>query len=883
MSIDEIVRHTNSNLDSGLSSEEAQKRLSEFGANIIESGEKISVLKILFDNINNIIVYLLILASVVSFLMGDPIEGFAIIVAVVIAVLSGFISEYKAQKSVESLQNMIKTVSKVKRDSEIIEIESSKLVFGDLIFIETGDSITADARIIESKNFASIESALTGEAEAVEKEHDFLAEDDTTIGDRKNMVYTGTAATRGNAYAIITATGMDTEIGKISDMLNNNEKSSTPLEIQLDRLGKALIIFAAFVALVVSIVGILSGDEIYSVIKIGVILAIAAIPEALPAVSTITLAVGMKTMSTHNALVKSLSAVETLGSTTVICTDKTGTLTENQMTVKVVYTSDKKQYEIEGLGYVPKGDISEDGNVIEPKSESSLNSLIIAGVLCSNATIVNENNEYRVIGDPTEGGLIVLGKKASIEKSILEKNGYKRIGEIPFSSKEKFMATAYMHEDGTKTMYLKGAPDVLIDLANFDNDKIKELTGVNESFAEKGMRVLAIAEIKGYDGNGSEESMRIHMTKGIDLLGFTGIIDPPREDVKQAIKETQDAGIRVIMITGDHPKTARIIADKVGISNATKVITGKEMDNMSVDQLAKEIMTTSIFARVSPENKLQIVKALNIDNQVTAMTGDGVNDAPALNGADIGIAMGIRGTEVAKDASDMILTDDKFSTIVDAVKEGRVIFENIEKFVYFLFSCNVVEILAVLLTIIFRLPMPILALQILWLNLVVDILPAMSLAWEPGESDIMQRKPRDPKASIVNKKFLLKIAGNGILISLGSLAVFVYGISQGYSIEICRTMTFSTMAFGQLFHIFNVRHKNSFGIDKSLLRNPYLIGALVSSVLLQLIVVYVPFFNTVIGTMPLDSYKWFIIVLGSLIPTVLVQSYRLIPTKAKTQ
>lgn len=873
LSIDEIVEKTNSDLYTGLSEEEAKKRLSEFGENVIESGQKISALRIFFENANNIIVYLLIIASAAAFIMGDPVEGFVVIVAIAIAVLSGFISEFKAQKSVESLQNLIRTVTKVKRDSQIKEIDSTKLVFGDLVFIETGDSITADARIIDSKNFASIEAALTGEAEAVEKDYEFIGEEDTSIGDRKNMVYTGTAATRGNAYAIITGTGMDTEIGKISSMLDQEDKTATPLEEQLDKLGKTLIVFAALVALAVTIVGILSGEDVYLMIKVGVILAIAAVPEALPAVSTITLAIGMKSMANHNALVKSLAAVETLGSTTVICTDKTGTLTENQMTVKSLYLSNNKSYEIEGSGYTPKGKFFQDGREINPKDDGALSLLIMAGVLSSNATIVEEGNEYKAIGDPTEGGLIVLGKKASIEKSALEKSGYKRIGEIPFSSKEKFMATAYELKDGMKTIYIKGAPDILIEFANLEESKARELININEQFAEKGMRVLAIAQITEYEGNGSEESIRSHMKKGIELLGFTGIMDPPREDVKQAIKETQDAGIRVIMITGDHPKTAMIIAKKVGIANSDKVITGKQMDKMVDDELAKEIISTSIFARVSPENKLQIVRALKLDREVTAMTGDGVNDAPALNGADIGIAMGMRGTEVAKDASDMILTDDKFSTIVDAVKEGRVIFENIEKFVYFLFSSNVVEILAVFLTIVFRLPMPILALQILWLNLVVNVLPAMSLAWEPAEPGIMKRKPRDPKQSIVDKRFLTKIFRNGFLISVGSLMVFLYGISQGYAIEVSRTMTFSTMAFGQLLHIFNVRKKSGFGIEKTVFQNPFLIGALISSVVLQLIVVYVPFFNIVIGTIPLELNKWSIIILGAIIPTVIIQGF----------
>jgi Ca2+-transporting ATPase len=874
-SIEEIIETSNADVEQGLKSQEVKKRTEKYGANILETAEKVSLLKILFYNINNIIVYLLLIASFVAFLMGDPVEGVAIIIAILIAVLSGFISEYKAQKSVESLQKMTKTIAKVKREGEIKEIPSSEIVVGDLLFIEEGDSITADARLVKVKNFAAIESSLTGESEAVDKDSEFTSEEDTPLGDRKNMVYSGTAATRGNTYAIVTSTGMDTEIGKISGMLKNEDKEQTPLEKQLDKLGKTLILFAGIVAFLVTIVGIISGDDLYFIIKIGIILAIAAVPEALPAVSTITLARGMKTMASHNALVKSLPAVETLGSTTVICTDKTGTLTENQMTVKKIQLVDGKTYDVEGKGYEPEGKILEDESQVDLSKSPDLRALIEAAVLSSNATLTKEDNQYKIVGDPTEGGIVVLGKKISIDRTSLEEEKYKRIGEIPFNSTDKFMATAYEIDGQEKRLYIKGAPDTLIETMSDRDVSSETMLEMNDMLADEGMRVLAIGEIRNYKGDGSEESMRESIEKGIHLLGFTGIFDPPREDVKQVIKETQDAGIRVIMITGDHPKTASNIAKQIGMENHDEVITGKEMDKMSDETLAEKIRHTSIFARVSPENKLQIVRALNIDKEVTAMTGDGVNDAPALNGADIGIAMGIRGTEVAKDASDMILTDDRFSTIVDAIKEGRTIFDNIEKFVYFLFSCNVVEISVVFAAIILRLPMPIIALQILWLNLVVNVLPAMSLAWEPAEADIMKRNPRNPEQAIVTKSFIFKVLRNGGLIGLGSLIVFMVGLEFGYSEEVARTMAFSTMAFGQILHIFNVREKDSFGLDKTVFKNPNLIGALVISVCLQMIAVYLPFLNRVMETTPLDLSKWIIVIIGSVLPTLFIQLSRL--------
>lgn len=865
----------------GLSQQEAARRLAEFGPNAIAGGAGVSAWKILLHNLNNIIVYLLIVAAAVAFAMGDTVEGIAIIIAILIAVLSGFISEYKAQKSVESLQNLVKTIAKVVRDGTVRQVESTALVVGDLLFIEEGDSVTIDGRIIQTSNFACNESALTGESEAVEKEDAVLQGEKISIGDRKNMVHAGTAATRGNAYAIATSAGMDTELGRISSMLDQEKKSSTPLEQQLDKLGKTLIVISAVVALIVTVMGVLAGEQLYAMIKIGIILAIAAVPEALPAVSTITLALGMRTMASHNALVKNLPAVETLGSTTVICTDKTGTLTENQMTVTKVHVVSEAAYEVEGTGYSPVGNILSGDKEVLLDEHEDLAKLIHAGVLCSNATLVEEDG-YSVIGDPTEGALVVLGRKASIDRKSLEAHGFTRIGELPFNSRDKYMVTAYTDKSGSNRLYIKGASDILIGLSKSPDAVSRSLTGANDALADQGLRVLAIGEIDDYTGDGSEQSIREAMEAGFTLLGLVGIIDPPREDVKEAIREAREAGIRVIMITGDHPKTAKIIAGRIGMDQSGEVITGAMMDDMSTEELAEKILVTSIFARVSPENKLQIVHALNADHEVTAMTGDGVNDAPALNGADIGIAMGIRGTEVAKEASDMILTDDRFSTIVDAVREGRVIFDNIEKFIYFLFSCNFIEIMVIFAAIVLRVPMPILALQILWLNLVVDVLPAMSLAWEPGEPGVMKRKPRDPQKAIVTRSFLIKVLGNGALIGLGTFAAFVISLWSGMDETIARTIAFSTLAFGQLLHIFNVREKESFGFDKSLLKNPFLLLSLALSAVLQLLVIYLPFFNRVMETAPLNAGHWLFVLAGSCIPLALIQLWRIVGSRRKT-
>ncbi|HCS37129.1 MAG TPA: hypothetical protein DIW48_10715 [Sphaerochaeta sp.] len=589
----------------------------------------------------------------------------------------------------------------------------------------------------------------------------------------------------------------------------------------------------------------------------------------------------MREMVKRHALIRRLASVETLGSASVICSDKTGTLTENQMTVTKVHVVSEAAYEVEGTGYSPVGNILSGDKEVLLDEHEDLAKLIHAGVLCSNATLVEEDG-YSVIGDPTEGALVVLGRKASIDRKSLEAHGFTRIGELPFNSRDKYMVTAYTDKSGSNRLYIKGASDILIGLSKSPDAVSRSLTGANDALADQGLRVLAIGEIDDYTGDGSEQSIREAMEAGFTLLGLVGIIDPPREDVKEAIREAREAGIRVIMITGDHPKTAKIIAGRIGMDQSGEVITGAMMDDMSTEELAEKILVTSIFARVSPENKLQIVHALNADHEVTAMTGDGVNDAPALNGADIGIAMGIRGTEVAKEASDMILTDDRFSTIVDAVREGRVIFDNIEKFIYFLFSCNFIEIMVIFAAIVLRVPMPILALQILWLNLVVDVLPAMSLAWEPGEPGVMKRKPRDPQKAIVTRSFLIKVLGNGALIGLGTFAAFVISLWSGMDETIARTIAFSTLAFGQLLHIFNVREKESFGFDKSLLKNPFLLLSLALSAVLQLLVIYLPFFNRVMETAPLNAGHWLFVLAGSCIPLALIQLWRIVGSRRKT-
>lgn len=710
--LQEVIDELETSKTEGLSDQEVSERLETYGENKLQESDSKSKWEILLDNLNNIIVYLLAVAAIISIAMGDWIEAIAVMLAVFISVLTGYFVETKAQKSVEALQNMVNTSGHVIRNGEEIEIDSSQLVPGDVMVLGEGDAIAADGRLLTSNNFAVMEASLTGESEAVDKDPDATYDEEESIGDRLNMVFSGTAVTRGKAQVIVTGTGMETEVGRISEMMTGDKDQQTPLDKEVDQLGKALIIVAFVAAALVVAIGLFNGNPPSEILHIAVILAVAAIPEAMPAVQTITLSNGMQTMAKHQALVKTLSAVETLGATSIIASDKTGTLTENQMMVESIIIKNDVQYEVSGSGYTPEGDITKDAEKV-----------------------------------------------------------------------------------------------------TFDIDSIEDVDDLSDNKA-----------------------------------------------------------VLLKMITGDHPRTASVIARDIGIENHENTMTGKELDAIHEDKdFIDKIRDVAVFARVSPENKLQIVRAFQEEGDVVAMTGDGVNDAPALNGADIGVAMGIRGTEVAKEASDMILTDDAFGTIVDAVREGRIIFENIKKYISFLFACNMVEIVAILTTIVFMLPMPIQPLHILFLNLLVDIGPAIALAYEKAEANVMEHPPRNPESGLVNKTFLSRIIISGVIIGLGAFGVFylfhnIFGMSLTYA----QTATFTYMAIAQLFHILNVRRLSGFGLDKTFFQNKLLLAAMAFSVVLQLLVVYVPFLNNVFGTEPLTLTTWGIILAIVLVITGLV-------------
>ena len=867
--------------DEGLKKDEANKKLDKYGKNKLKKSKGISALAVFIDQFRDIIVLLLLAASIMAFLIGDYVEGVAVLAVIIINAVFGFVTEYNAEKSLEALKEMVSLKAKVLRDGKIKEIDAENVVPGDIMIIEEGDRVSADGRLLESDKLSINESVLTGEAETVSKDYSSTIEEDTPLAERENMVYMGTSVTRGNGVVLVTATGTETEMGQISDLLDKTESDKTPLEDRLDTMGKALVKLTLVIAVIVTGIGILVGKPVIEMLKTGIALAIAAVPEGLPIVATITLAVGMKKMVENNALVRRLPAVETLGSTTIICTDKTGTITENQMTLRNIHLG-KKDIKISGRGYKPEGKFSlENGKEVPSELEKDLSLFLKAASLCSNATLTKDEGNWKTIGDPTEGALVTAARKKGFNKEEMEKNKYNRLEEIPFRSEEKYMAVSYQDDNDKNYVFVKGAPSVVFEMCKYElinGEKIEltekrrnELKQKNKDMAKKGLRLLAVAYNKGTKAETEKEITQI-IDEGLVLAGLAGIMDPPRKEVVSSIKEAQTAGIITKMITGDQSDTALSIAEKVGIQSSKKEsISGQDIDKMNEEELNDNLENNSVFSRVSPENKLQIINSLNQKNEITAMTGDGVNDAPALKKADIGIAMGKRGTSVAKSASDMVLLDDSFSTIVKAIKEGRAIFDNIQKFIYYLFSSNLSEIIFIFLGIVLQVPMPLLALQILWLNLIVDVFPALSLGWETEEEDIMKRPPRDPDKSILTKGFKKKILFHSTIIALGPLITFLIVLNSGHSIVLSRTVSFAVLSFTQLFHVFNARRKNGFGFDKSVLKNHYLWPAIALSIFFQLIAIYNPFLQKILSTEAIPLDMWPGISLGFIIPIIIIQ------------
>ena len=835
----------------GLSQREAAQRLTRYGPNkLTEKKPRPAWLKFL-DQFKNLLVLVLIGAALLAGAVGDLKDAVVILIVIVFNATLGFYQEHRAEATLAALKKMLAQHARVRRDGELLQISAEQLVPGDLVLIEAGDRVPADGRVAAAHSAEVAEAALTGESHPVGKHTEPLASGEHPLAERFNMVFMNTVVTRGRLELLVSATGMKTEMGRITGLLETAEESPTPLQVQLDALGKRLAIIAGVVVTLIFLLGILRGDPLLQTIMTSIALAVAAIPEGLPAVVTITLAIGMHRMAKRGAIVKKLAAVETLGSTTVICSDKTGTLTLNQMTARWIYYRGRR-FAVSGEGYSGAGAISTDNGDPLP----DFLPLLIPAALCSESRIHNG----QLIGDPTEGALLALAAKGGVE--VADAIGRTpRIAEIPFDSAHKFMAT--FHYDGAWVhMYLKGAPDVLLARANsyLDSDGEAPLDAAmraafeaeNAGFAGQAMRVLAVAgrdiPVQEFDPAGD----LMAWTKNLTFVGLVGIIDPPRAEAREAIRLCRQAGIQVKMITGDHSITAAAIARELGLEGA--VLTGAELDRLDVAELSRHIEETAVFARVAPEHKVKIVQALKARGHVVAMTGDGVNDAPALKNADIGVAMGITGTEVTKEAATMVLTDDNFATIVGAVKAGRTIYDNIVKFVRFQLSTNVGAILTVLGAQLLGMPTPFTAIQILWINIIMDGPPAMTLGVEPERPGIMSDPPRRADERILSLARFKRLLMYGLTMAVGTLGLFHYAQERGEAYAL--TLAFTTFVLFQFFNVFNARAEHHSAFNRLFFSNGKLWAALAAVVGLQALVVNWAPAQAVFHTTALSAQDW---------------------------
>jgi len=860
--------------DEGLSSGEAEKRLGEYGKNELKEKEKISLFRLFLSQFKSILIFILIIASIVSALLGEAIDAIVILFTVFLAGVLGFVQEYRAEKAIELLKSLTSPEAVVIRNGTEKKIPSTELVPGDIILLQTGDRIPADARISKEFNLKMDESSLTGESVPVQKITDSLPAD-TQGADRKNMAYAGTAVVYGRGRAVVTATGMKTSFGELAGLLGTIERSRTPLQESLDKFGRwiggATLVIVAFVA----VLGVLSGFPPLDMFLWGVALAVAAIPEALPAVVTVGLGLGVRRMVKRHALVRKLPSVETLGATDVICTDKTGTLTQNKMTVEKIYVNGQT-LKVTGNGYNPEGKFLK-GDSEVPEDDKHLRILLLGAALCNDSNIYKEEEEedgWKITGDPTEAALVVAAAKAGFEKSELDRK-YPRLGEIPFSSESKRMTTFNKLEDNPGSFpdselvaFSKGAPEVILssctkiflngEMKALTPEKHQEISGQVKELADQALRVMALSfrplEKGLFPGNVS--SGEIPAEKVEEDMVFSGLIsmrDPPREEVKAAIRTCENAGIKIVMITGDHKVTAAAIARELRILKENDLtLTGSELDSLEDGELEDRVERVSVYSRVYPIHKLRVVEALKKKGYVVAMTGDGVNDAPALKAADMGIAMGITGTDVSKEASSMILTDDNFASIVSAVEEGRNIFKNIKNFITYGLTAHIGEVLIVLIAILGWQILPLLAVQILWINLITDGLPPMALSVEPPDRGLMKQKPRNVEEGLITRREIVTGFGLGGLIATQALIVLVWALDSGVPISKLQTMIFTLVVFSEMFNAFNWRSDRYSVFSLGLFTNKALVFAVLTTVVLQLMVVYIPFLQFAFRTVPLS-------------------------------
>jgi len=889
--VEDVFEELNTSLK-GIASEEAEKRLLEYGPNELKEKAKKTPFMMFLDQFRDFMILILIAAALISGFIGELSDTIAIIVIVVLNAVVGFIQEYRAEKAMAALKKMAAPLATVMRNSMPETIAASELVPGDMVMLEAGKIVPADMRVIEAANFKVEEAALTGESVPVEKNIKALHDEHLPMGDRKNIAYKGTFVTSGRGAGIIVATGMDTELGRIASMLQEEEEVKTPLQKRLASFGQKLAIAVLAICAIVLGIGIMRGEEPMLMLLTAISLAVAAIPEALPAVITISLALGAKKLIKQNALIRKLPAVETLGSVTYICSDKTGTLTLNKMTVEEIYVDGRiikgpRDQGSKGSGEPLLSPPLAKGRMggVEPSNPRTPEPMYFTALALSNDAQMGADGT--IIGDPTEIALYNVAREQGFEKKELEKK-FARVAELPFDSDRKCMTTFHQWPDGKFISFTKGATDVLIDKS--ENILVTEglmpvdihvMHSMNERMAADGLRVLCIA-MRTWDAMPADMSAGAVET-GLTVLGLTGMMDPQREEAKEAVAMCKAAGIKPVMITGDHPITARVIAGRLGIieDDSNAIITGRELEKLSLEEFEERVEHIRVYARVAPEQKLKIVKALQDRGQFVAMTGDGVNDAPALKRADIGVAMGITGTDVSKEAAHMILLDDNFATIVKAVQEGRKIYDNIRKFIKYLLTTNSGEIWTLFLAPLVGLPIPLLPIHILWINLVTDGLPALALAAEPADGDVMSRPPRHPKESIFSHGLGAHAIWVGLL--MGGIVLFVQSWSIRTEHAHWQTMVFTVLCLTQLGHVLAIRSEKESLFKIGLFTNKYLLGAVILTFALQMATIYVPFLNPIFKTEPLTfSELMFTIVLSSVV-FIAVEIEKLIKRKKSRQ
>jgi len=876
--LDEAILNLKSNLK-GLSTEEAKLRLSTFGYNELTKQKKISLLQIFLAQFKNIFVIMLIGAIIISatigfyeaqtsietrFVLETYVDAIAIGAIVILNAIVGFVQEYRSEKAMEAMEKLTAQRVRVLRGGREVIRPAREIVPGDILLLETGNRIAADARLIEAVDLSVDEAILTGESVPVIKNTRALTVE-MLVADRKNIVFTGTHITYGRGRAVVVSTGMNTQFGKIAEMVQLVGKEEIPLKRKLDRFAKKLGIIVVIAAAMILFLGLARTGRIeLEVLMTSVALAVSAVPEGLPAIVTVTLALGARELAKRNAVIRRLASVETLGSTTVICSDKTGTLTKGEMTVRKIFVNNQF-VEVTGSGYEPKGEFYMGRRKIRSIEDQHLDLLLRIGVLCNNASY----DLTDVIGDPTEGALIVVAAKAGIQENELERL-YPRRSEIPFSSERKLMTTTHITPEGQQVAYVKGSPEAVLRLCEYvyqngeevrlDNVLRKEILQQSEEMAGQALRVLGIA----YKGVSDKHAVleEDSVEKELVFVGFVGMIDPPRQEVKGAVRLCERGGIKVIMITGDHKLTATTVARELGIMKSGVALTGEELDEITDEKFEEIVEKVSVFARVSPEHKLRIVKALKNNGNIVAMTGDGVNDAPALKQADIGVAMGITGTDVTKEASDMILADDNFATIVTAVKSGRIIYDNIRKFIRFLVALNFTELVFIGSFALIGLPIPLLPAMILWLNLVTDGPPAMALSMDPPAEDVMQRPPRSPKEGIMHG-MLFFILASSLIQLIAEIGVFWWGFGVVGSVEKARTMAFLVACFYELIVVWNCRSERRNAFRVGFMTNKWLLIAVIISVFSTLSVIYIPLLSAMFQTVQLDLLEWLLVILFS--------------------